>query len=258
MSRGFQKGIRGKMWQIFAAYLTGLLICTLYQWSEPVTLKQACVSAQPNPNMLDCIGLSFSYTPEISFSFPELSCQPGTPLLILGESGEGKTTLLHLLAGLLRPQTGSIVINGTDITQLSTQELDRFRGKHIGIIFQAAHFVSALTVRENLLMAQYFAGLKPDTARVETLLSRLDLKSKLNQKAFRLSQGQQQRVAIARALINQPRIILADEPSSSLDDTNCFRVVDLLEDQAEQAGAALVIVTHDQRLKERFPHQVLL
>ena len=220
--------------------------------------KRACVSAQPNLYMLNCKGLSFSYTPEISFSFPDLSCKPGSPLLILGESGKGKTTLLHLLAGLLRPKSGSITINDIDIAQLSTQELDRFRGKHIGIIFQAAHFVSALTVRENLLMAQYFAGLKPDTSRVENLLSRLDLNSKLNQKAFKLSQGQQQRVAIARALVNQPRIILADEPSSSLDDTNCFRVVDLLQEQAEQAGAGLVIVTHDQRLKERFPHQVLL
>ncbi|MEM6633717.1 MAG: ATP-binding cassette domain-containing protein [Bacteroidota bacterium] len=208
--------------------------------------------------MLEAKGITFAYNPNQSFAFPEISCQAGTPLLILGESGKGKTTLLHLLAGLLRPSSGSIQVADTQLETLSTQQLDQFRGRHIGVIFQAAHFVSALSVQENLVMAQYLAGVKPNKEKISSLMERLGLREKLGQKPFRLSQGQQQRVAIARALVNQPKVILADEPTSSLDDTNCYRVLEILEEQANEARAALIIVTHDYRLKEKFPHQVLL
>ncbi len=208
--------------------------------------------------MLKTQHLTFSYTSEVTFQFPDIYCDTQSPFLILGESGKGKTTLLHLLAGLLRPVSGNVYIGGTDISKLSTSELDQFRGRNIGLIFQEAHFAAALTVKENLLLAQYLAGEKQDSHRVENILSRLNLVEKLHQKTYRLSTGQQQRVAIARALINKPQVILADEPTSSLDDTNCQHVVDLLEEQAATAGATLVIVTHDHRLKSRFEHQLIL
>ena len=208
--------------------------------------------------MLNASGITFAYGPEQSFAFPALACQPGEPLLILGESGKGKTTLLHLLGGILKAQSGTIEVGDTDLSTLSTQQLDRFRGKHIGLIFQTSHFVSSLSVGGNLLLAQYLAGESRDKGKVESLLGQLGLSEKYAQKPFRLSQGQQQRVAIARALVNKPSLILADEPTSSLDDTNCFKVLDLLESQANEIDAALVIVTHDYRLKERFSHQVLL
>ena len=208
--------------------------------------------------MLKASDITFSYGPDQSFAFPSLACQAGEPLLILGESGKGKTTLLHLLGGILKAQSGTIKVGNTDLSTLGTQQLDRFRGKHIGLIFQSSHFVSSLSVGGNLLLAQYLAGESRDKAKVESLLKQLGLTEKYGQKPFRLSQGQQQRVAIARALVNKPRLILADEPTSSLDDTNCFKVIDMLEKQANEIEAALVIVTHDYRLKERFSHQVLL
>ena len=208
--------------------------------------------------MLNASGIRFSYGEEQSFDFPSITCQQGKPLLILGESGKGKTTLLHLLGGILKAQSGSIVVGETDLCSLSTQQLDRFRGKHIGLIFQVSHFVSSLSVKENLLMAQYLAGEPKDGKKVEALLQDMGLADKFSQKPFRLSQGQQQRVAIARALVNKPKLILADEPTSSLDDSNCFRVIDILEQQAAEIEAALVIVTHDHRLTEKFPHQLLL
>lgn len=208
--------------------------------------------------MLNASDITFSYGPKQSFAFPPITCKAGEPLLILGESGKGKTTLLHLLGGILKAQSGTIEVGDTDLSTLGTQQLDRFRGRHIGLIYQTSHFVSSLSVGGNLLLAQYLAGEPKDKEKVESLLEQLGLEEKYGQKPFRLSQGQQQRVAIARALVNTPRLILADEPTSSLDDTNCFNVIDLLENQANEIDAALVIVTHDHRLKERFSHQVLL
>ena len=208
--------------------------------------------------MLKSTDLGFAYSPEVGFDFPDIHCESGETLLILGESGTGKTTLLHLLSGLLKPTKGNIYIGDTDITQLNTKELDFFRGQLIGLIFQVSHFVSALSVRENLMLAPYLAGLRPEQERAERLLSQLNLDGKAKRKTYQLSQGQQQRVAIARALMNKPELILADEPTSSLDDTNCYAVAELLEEQAKEANAALVIVTHDQRLKEKFSNQISL
>ena len=208
--------------------------------------------------MLHSEELTFAYPSGPTFSFPNIHCEKGKSVLILGESGKGKTTLLHLLAGLLRPTRGNIHIGDTDITQLDIQRLDRFRGRHIGLIFQVSHFVAALTVEENLRLAQYLADVPQSDQTVRSFLDRLGLGDKGSQRPYRLSQGQQQRVAIARALLNRPQVILADEPTSSLDDRHCFEVLDLLEEQAQAAEAALVIVTHDQRLKDRIPHHIPL
>jgi putative ABC transport system ATP-binding protein len=208
--------------------------------------------------MLNTQGLEYAYPGGNRMQFPEIRCENGEHLLIIGNSGTGKTTLLHLLAGLLSPKNGEINIAGQDIARMRGRELDRFRGKHIGIIFQKSHFVSALNVSDNLQLTSYLAGLKADKARIQELLERLNLADKLTKKTRELSQGEQQRVAIARSLLNRPDLILADEPTSSLDDKNTADVIELLEKEAALADATLVIVTHDQRLKDRFSRRVEL
>lgn len=208
--------------------------------------------------MLQTSALTFSYNNKQAFHFPGIQCGSKEKLLIIGESGTGKTTFLHLLSGLLTPKTGSIQINNTDITQLKGSTLDYFRGKNIGLVFQKSYLITSLTVRDNLLTAQYLAGIKQDKRRVTELLERLNIEKKASSKVHELSQGEQQRVVIARALINRPKVIFADEPTSSLDDKNCEHVLHLLEEQAAIAKAGLVIVTHDQRLKDKFPKQLSL
>jgi ABC-type lipoprotein export system ATPase subunit len=202
--------------------------------------------------------LVFAYPGQPQMQFPDVRCASGESMLILGQSGKGKTTLLQLLAGLRRPQSGSIKIGGTEITRLSGRALDQFRGKHIGLVFQQSHFIRALTVEENLLLAQKLAGLPADKTKIVQLLSQLGLPQKLQKKPNQLSVGEQQRVAIARAILNQPNMILADEPTSALDDHHCEEVAGLLQNQAREAGAALLIVTHDYRLKKKIPKQIEL
>ena len=206
--------------------------------------------------MLETQNLQFSYRGSKPLTFPDMHCGKGEQWLLLGQSGSGKTTLLHLLGGLLTPQYGSLKIGDTDITQLKTAALDKFRGQHIGIVFQTPHFVKALTVEENLILAQQLAGIKIDKALVFSILNQLNISHKLKSKTNELSVGEQQRVAIARALINNPSVILADEPTSALDDKNTDEVIQLLENQAAEVGATLLIVTHDGRLKNYFKNQI--
>lgn len=208
--------------------------------------------------MLVTNDITFSYTEDATFHFPDIACRAGEALLITGVSGKGKTTLLHLLAGLLKPLSGTITVHETDITVLDEKSLDQFRGKNIGIIFQRSHFVQSLTVLENVLLAAYLAGNKSNIPQAKDLLLQLNIADQANKKTSRLSQGQQQRVSIARAMINSPRVILADEPTSSLDDEHCYKVADILKRQSEKANAALVIVTHDQRLKDIFKRSIQL
>ncbi len=208
--------------------------------------------------MLKTYNLNYAYDAANSFSFPDIQCGEGEKWLVLGQSGCGKTTLLHLLGGLLKPKQGDVIVGKTTINKLSNAELDKFRGKHIGIIFQRPHFIRALTVGENLQLAQKLAGIPQNKTRIETLLNRLNIRNKINSKPHNLSQGEQQRVSIARALVNGPDLILADEPTSALDDKNTHEVIKLLENQAEEENATLVIVTHDSRLKEYFKKQILL
>lgn len=208
--------------------------------------------------MLKCESLSFQYTDGPSFSFPDIQCEQGEHLLLLGESGKGKTTLLHLLAGMLRPTQGFVTVADTNIVGLRAEQLDRFRGKHIGIIFQTAHFVQSLSVEDNLILPQFFSGSKIDRAKAKAILDRLNIGDKAKSKPKDLSIGEQQRAAIARALVNDPDILLADEPTSALDDKNAAEVIQLLEEQSSLSNAALIIVTHDQRLKDRFQKQVTL
>ena len=202
--------------------------------------------------------LNFSYGKGTSFSFPDVVVSSGESLLITGGSGRGKTTLLHLLGGLLRPQAGAVIIEQTNIAELSEKKLDHFRGQHIGLVLQQAYFVASLNVLENVVLASWLATGTKATEKANQLLQHLDLQGHLHKHPSQLSTGQQQRVSIARALINEPKLLLADEPTSSLDDENAHRVADMLSQLAKQYGTALVIVTHDQRLKDTFPNQISL
>jgi len=208
--------------------------------------------------MLTVEDIKYSYGSGAPILFPSFSCRKGEHWLLLGQSGKGKTTLLHLLGGLLTIQQGRIRIGDTWLNDLKRSEMDRFRGQHIGIIFQRSHFVRSLSVGENLALAQSLAGLPVRWDRIRLLLDQLNVGHKAHSKPGALSQGEQQRVAIARAIVNRPQVILADEPTSSLDDENTGEVIRLLEEEAQSVDATLLIVTHDNRLKTRFPNQIQL
>ena len=202
--------------------------------------------------MLKTERLSFSYNSSHIFTFPDILLQQGEDLLILGDSGVGKTTLIQILSGLLSPQSGFVEMNGTRFQNLSSKSLDQFRGSHIGMVFQQSHFVRNLSVLDNLLLSLYLSNKLQDKKSAINLLQEIGLSDKLNNMPDELSQGEQQRAAIATALIKKPDLILADEPTSSLDDNNCQKIITLLKDQASLTNAKLIIITHDQRLKDQF------
>jgi len=194
--------------------------------------------------------LEFSYDNNFIFKFPNINLKSTENLLILGNSGIGKSTLLHNLAGILRPKSGTINIFNNDISEFSEYELDKFRGENIGIIFQKPHFVNSLTVGENLELAQFLGRNKG--VDIKLTLESLKILDKINKKPKELSHGEKQRVSIAIAIINSPKLILADEPTSSLDDSNCANVINILKEQALKYAAQLVVITHDSRLKKHF------
>lgn len=188
----------------------------------------------------------------------QLSLAAGDQLAVLGPSGCGKSTLLHTMAGLLRPSSGNVEICGQALNQLDAGARDRFRGQHIGIIFQRLHLIPALNVIQNLALAQRLARTRIDLAHCRTILAQLGLEAFANASPQVLSQGQAQRVAVARALVHRPALLLADEPTSSLDDDNAARTIGLIQAHARACNAALVVVTHDQRLRGSFPRELHL
>ncbi len=206
--------------------------------------------------MINTNNIAFAYNEQTRFQFPNLECEAGQTLLVTGPSGTGKTTFLHLLGGLLSPTSGEIRIKGTDLAKMNGRKLDRFRGQHIGMVFQQAHFVASLSVLENLELASWLPNGRKNTKKAQQLLEHLGIAAQAHKKPAQLSIGQQQRAAIARALMNDPQLLLADEPTSSLDDNNCRLVATLLEEQARDAKAALIVVTHDQRLKSLYTNQI--
>lgn len=187
-----------------------------------------------------------------ALSFPDISIAMKDRVLLLGPSGSGKTTLLSVMAGLLRPCEGSVSIEDQDFYALSSGAQDQSRGQNFGFVFQTLHLLPSLTLAQNIMLAADMAGIKPEEGRLNYLLSTLGLEDKANRKPDALSQGEQQRAAIARAVLLKPKIIVADEPTSALDDDNAEAVMDLLEAQANDTGAALLIATHDSRIKDRF------
>ena len=208
--------------------------------------------------MLDILQLQAGYDEKVIVEVPQFTLSTGEHCLILGASGSGKTTLLSTLSGLLAPIGGEIILDGHKYRDLRGAAMDAFRGRNIGIIFQTLHMVSALTVLDNLLLAQYSADLPQNKDKALSLLEQLGIAHKKDDKPETLSQGQQQRVAIARAAINAPKIIVGDEPTSALDDASCATVMELLLKLAASSNASLVIATHDQRIKGHFHKQITI
>ena len=209
--------------------------------------------------MVQTDNLTFHYKREEQvFRFPNIALKEHENLLILGKSGIGKTTLLHLLAGLLKPISGSVVIDEVPINSLSHSQLDKFRGQNIGLVFQKSHAIRSLSVYDNL-RARLFFGKKPiNHNAIDSLLKELDLSETKKSKVNELSEGQLQRLGIAIAVVHHPQLILADEPTSNLDDENCNAVLQLLLQQAEENSANLVVITHDSRIKSAFNNVITL
>jgi putative ABC transport system ATP-binding protein len=201
-------------------------------------------------------GLEAGWSGRAVARLPALELRAGETALLLGPSGSGKTTLLLAVAGLAERFSGRAIVDGLDPAALTGATRDRWRGRAVGFVFQELHLVAGLSVLENLLLAPYAAGVPQDRARATALLERLGLAPVATRPAEKISRGQAQRAALARAMLLRPRLILADEPTASLDDGGAETVADLLLDAAAESGAALLIATHDTRLKARFRRHV--
>jgi putative ABC transport system ATP-binding protein len=209
--------------------------------------------------LVETKNLSFRYSAKVlEYAFPDIRLAKGENLLISGKSGSGKTTLLHLLSGVLAPLNGTIRINNTATETLKPHEMDKFRGEKIGIIFQENYFIESLSVKNNLIYVSKLCGLKPDKAYIDKLLNELDIVQLSGKKPKQLSRGELQRFSIARALVNKPLVLLADEPTSSLDDENCLLFIKLMKEIGELHQLSLILATHDSRLKTEFKNQITL
>ena len=182
----------------------------------------------------------------------EFRVAPGEQVVMVGRSGCGKTTLLHVIAGILRPDSGSVKVNGMDLCLMSEAECDRFRAQQIGYVFQTFNLLAAFSALENVLLGMRFAGGRCDWARARQLLERVGIGHRLNHKPDMLSVGEQQRVAVARALANRPKLLLADEPTANVDTGHQQQVFDLLRQTCREERVALLFVTHSPELAAQF------
>lgn len=185
---------------------------------------------------------------------PGLQVDRGELLVLEGPSGSGKTTLLHMISGLLRPDDGQILFDGIDLCTLSNKERDLWRSYNIGYIFQRLNLLEALTVEENIMLACYWNNIHANNAqvRVYELLDMVDLADRAHDFPPCLSLGEQQRVAVVRALLNRPALLLADEPTASLDVKNSQIVLQLLQELCQKEGVTLILSTHDEAIKAQF------
>lgn len=176
------------------------------------------------------------------------SVEKGEFLAIIGPSGSGKSTLLHILGGVDVPTSGSVVINQTDISNLEETALAIFRRRQIGLIYQFYNLIPILTVQENLTLPLLLDGRKPDKKQIDTLVKRLGLENRLDHLPNQLSGGQQQRVSIGRALVNNPALMLADEPTGNLDSENSKEIISLLRQFNKEFNQTVIIITHDEKI----------
>ena len=176
------------------------------------------------------------------------SVEKGEFLAIIGPSGSGKSTLLHILGGVDVPTRGSVVINQTDISNLDETALAIFRRRQIGLIYQFYNLIPILTVQENLTLPLLLDGRKPDKKQIDTLVKRLGLENRLDHLPNQLSGGQQQRVSIGRALVNNPALMLADEPTGNLDSENSKEIISLLRQFNKEFNQTVIIITHDEKI----------
>ncbi len=208
--------------------------------------------------MLEIRDLRHEYAGRRVLSVPSWDVPKGESSLVIGPSGSGKSTLLSVVSGLLRPTAGHVRVAGHDVPALASAARDAFRAKHIGLVLQTLHLIGVLSVRDNLRLAQRLATGRYDDARIDASLAGLGAAPLASRRARELSVGEAQRVAIARAVVNRPTLILADEPTSALDDANCEKAIELLVGQAKACGAALIVATHDHRIRERFARRLEL
>lgn len=176
------------------------------------------------------------------------SVEQGEFVAIIGPSGSGKSTLLHILGGVDSPTSGNVVIDNTDITTLNETTLAIFRRRQIGLVYQFYNLIPILTVKENLTLPLLLDGRKPNQKQIDTLVERLGLENRLNHLPNQLSGGQQQRVSIGRALVNNPALMLADEPTGNLDSENSREIVELLRYFNKEYNQTVIIITHDERI----------
>ncbi len=187
----------------------------------------------------------------LMIDMPHFSLQRGAQLALRGESGSGKTTLLNLIAGILKADSGHVLIDGKDMCSLPESGRDRLRAGNIGYIFQTFNLLQGYTALENVMLGMMFgAGADKDFAL--SILGRVGLEDRIDHKPAQLSVGQQQRVALARALANRPKLVLADEPTGNLDIRNAGVAVDLIRQICGESGAALLLVSHDRNVLDKF------
>jgi len=211
--------------------------------------------------MINIDGLEFAYRAGgFVLRVDDLAIDRGERVAIIGPSGTGKTTLLHLVAGILAPRSGRITVNGTEVTGLDDGRRRAFRIVNFGLVFQEFELIEYLGVLDNILLPYRLSpALKLDAAvrdRAEELARRVGIGDKLRRSVTKLSQGEKQRVAVCRALLVEPGVIMADEPTGNLDPENTTRVLDILHEQAGEVGATLVTVTHDHGQLDRFDRVV--
>ena len=208
--------------------------------------------------MIETQGLACQYPGGQRLSFPDLALAQGETLLLRGRSGRGKSSWLALAAGLMAPAAGEIVVAGQPLGALSPVQRDAWRARHIGFLPQKLHLSEALTVAGNLELVYYAAGLSVDSAAITAALQALGVNELAARRPSTLSGGQAQRVALARAVLLLPKVILADEPTASLDDIAARDALTLLQASAASCGATLVIATHDARVRIALPQARVL
>tara|TARA_A100001037_G_scaffold288089_1_gene298326 strand:- start:656 stop:1336 length:681 start_codon:yes stop_codon:yes gene_type:complete len=189
--------------------------------------------------------------PQAVLDLPAFSLEPTQQVALRGSSGTGKTTLLNCIAGILTPDSGSILLNGYNVAMMDEGERDRVRAENTGFIFQTFNLLQGYTCLENVLLGMSF-GRGPDKDLAEKLLRRVGLSDRLRYRPSQISVGQQQRVAVARALANYPKLVLADEPTGNLDPGNAREVLKLIRCICEENRAALLLVSHDQFVLDQF------
>ncbi len=182
---------------------------------------------------------------------PSFTLDQGERLALHGASGSGKTTFLNLIAGILKGDTGSITLSGSNLTDCSESRRDQIRGDHVGYIFQTFNLLQGYTALENVIMGLRFSH-QYDSSKAKKLLDRVGLKDRMNYKPNQLSVGQQQRVAVARALAKAPKLVLADEPTGNLDFRRAKESLDLIREMCQEAKSALILVSHDRDILAQF------
>jgi putative ABC transport system ATP-binding protein len=191
-------------------------------------------------------------TPLHVLDIPEFHVAAGEQMVLVGQSGCGKTTLLHVIAGISRPDSGRVRIDDWEITLMPEAECDRFRAERIGYVFQTFNLLPGFTALENVLLSMRFARGRPDKARARNLLKRVGLGHRMTHRPTQLSVGEQQRVAVARALANKPKLLLADEPTANVDAGHQQQILDLLRETCREENVAIVLVTHSREVAGQF------